>query len=76
MPWQKLITSVIGEVDLFHETNIACMGAAALGGVAIGVWSDLKEASRLLCSSEVLPADNVFSEFYEKKYTAYLNSSV
>ena len=76
LPWQKLITSVIGEVDLFHETNIACMGAAALGGVAIGVWSDLKAASKLLCSSEVLPADNVFSEFYEKKYTAYLNSSV
>ncbi len=70
-PWQKLICSIIGDVQLFHDTDIACLGAAALGGVAVGIWSDLKEASKILSSSELLARDTIESEYYEKKYLRY-----
>ena len=72
LPWQKLICSIIGDVHLYHETNIACMGAAALGGVAVGVWPNLKEASEIMSASELLPVQANYSEFYGQKYADYM----
>lgn len=71
-PWRKLICSIIGDVQIFHDADIACIGAASLAGVAVGMWPNLREASRVLSDSELLTADSNKIDFYEKKYVNYV----
>jgi len=70
--WRELVRSVIGAVTVYDNPNVALMGAAALGGVAMGVWPNLAEASRALCPGTVLPPSEKLAGYYADKFGRYL----
>ncbi|WP_080833413.1 xylulokinase [Cohnella massiliensis] len=72
--WPGILANVFGKpVELLPQADASSMGAAMLGGVAVGMFPDLKAISRKLSQpAETVPPEPEAAAEYERHYAKYL----
>jgi xylulokinase len=70
--WSQILSDVVGIKLQRPESSDASFGAALIGGVAINIFEDFKDAFRkcIRITSEVIP-NRKDNEIYEKEFIRY-----
>jgi sugar (pentulose or hexulose) kinase len=80
--WSQIKADIVGRpfIASTHPEDSACLGAAILAGVAVGVWQDVEEAVKRSVTLEAEPAEprEEYRRIHDRQYAAYkkLYSSV
>ena len=72
--WPQMIADVFGKTLLLAENpDASAVGAALMGGAGVGMFEDLREASRMaLVISERVEPVREHVEIYDRSYRQYL----
>ena len=73
--WTSIITNNIDcEVYAMTETDTACVGAAAIAGVGVGIFENYNSATQLMNKPIRLNfSEFILTDFYKEKYERYKN---